>query len=88
VLDKDTQRELARMLAIEQLFDLEGWKELIRELSGELEVIRDTLLFAETWEETRFQQGRADQITSILALEDSISNIKEAMLLEEQSSEE
>ena len=87
-MDNESQRELARMLVIEQLFDTEGWKELHRELSNELEVIRNTLLYAVSWEETRFQQGRADQIQNILALEDSIGNVKKAMLLEDEFVEE
>jgi hypothetical protein len=75
-MDQETQRNAARLHVMEQMFEHEGWSEVVRELENEVEVIKGQLLAAETWEDVKFLQGKSEQCFSMIYMADAVANIK------------
>lgn len=81
-MDQNVEREVARLMAMEQTFDTEGWKEIVKELEGEVEYIKDALLVAAP-EHVQFLQGKADQCMRMIHLADAVSNTKDTLVADE-----
>jgi glycogen synthase len=81
-MDQDSQRQMARMMVMEQVFEHEGWREIVAELDNEIEVIKGQLLTADSWEDVKFLQGKADQCMRMIYMADAVANM--ADLLKEE----
>lgn len=78
-MDQDSRRTVARLQAMEAVFELPGWDEIVRELENEIEVIKGQLLRCTEWEEVKFLQGKADQCLRMIYLADSTANVREML---------
>lgn len=75
-MDQDNQRTMARLMAMEQTFETEGWDEIVRELEDEIEVIKAKVLASESWEEVKYLQGKSEQCFNMIYLADTVHNMK------------
>ena len=74
-MEQVKERNLARYAVIRELFETEGWRELIRELEDEIEVSKQNILVYDRIEDVKFEQGRVDQMYRMIHLSDTIANI-------------
>jgi len=72
-------QQLARIMVMEQVFEMEGWREIATELENEVEVIKAALLAAHTWEEVKFLQGKSEQCFRTIYLPDAVANLRESL---------
>ncbi len=81
-MDQEAQRNMARLQVMEQLFEHEGWREVVAELENEIEVIKGQLLSAETWEDVKFLQGKSEQCFRMIYMADGVANLREQIVME------
>jgi len=76
---ENQERDLARLKLMSSLFEQDGWREVVKELETEIEVIKGQLMAATTWEEVKFLQGKSEQCHRMIWLPDSVENIIESL---------
>lgn len=79
-MDKESSRALARIMTMEQVFEMEGWKIIVEELLNEIETIKGQCLESRSWEDVKFLQGKADQCLRLAYLDSAMANLKDQIL--------
>lgn len=84
-MEQHAEREYARLMSMLRVFDEDGWKEIVKELDNEIEVIKGQLLQADSWEDVKFLQGKADQCIRMIYMGDAVANMVDTMAIEEEA---
>lgn len=67
-MDKDTERAVARFVAMSLTLETEGWKEISKEFEEELASVKESILVSGDEVEVFRLQGRAQQLNVFISL--------------------